>query len=123
MAQRLAMRTKLREENGDLIIFSSDFREFVRRMDELGNIGPRGQIRVEKDEDGIFFWIPIPGSQRVLPTGKKVVIKRKTKKEIAVAEQIATHKKNVQNKVPTPGRIPGVGVKPTKKRRVRIVKK
>lgn len=122
MAQRLALKAKIRESAGEQIIFASDFREFVRRMDEMGNIGPRGEIRVDKDDDGFFFWIPIPGNAPRLPNGKVVKPKKPTKKQIAVKAQIEDHKKKVAKGIKTPGHIPGVGVKPRKKRRVRIVR-
>lgn len=121
MAQRLALKAKVRESTGEQIVFASDFREFVRRMDEMGNIGPRGEIRVDKDKDGFFFWIPIPGNVPRLPTGKVVKVKRPTKKQVAVKKQIAEYKEKKAKGIATPGHIPGVGAK--KKRRVRIVRK
>ena len=119
MAQRLALKTKVREIDGERIVFASDFREFVRRMDELGNIGPRGVIRVDQDEEGLFLWIPIPGGQR-LPTGKKLVVKRPTKKQVAVKAQIAEHKEKVAKGIKVKGHTPGVGV--TRKRKIKIVR-
>lgn len=122
MAQRLALKTKIRESAGDRIVFSSDFREFVRRMDEFG-FGPRAEIRVEHDEEEgfVFFWIPIPGSAPRMPNGKVVKPKRLTKKQVAVKAQIEEHKEKTRKGIKTPGHIPGVGVK--KKRKVRIVRK
>jgi hypothetical protein len=121
MAQRLAMKTKVRESEGDRIVFFSDMREFVRRAEELG-FGPKAQVRTEWDEEEqeFFFWVPIPGSSPRLADGRRRVVRRKTKTQVAADQQIADHKDNVAKGIHTKGHIPAVG--PNKKKR-KIVRK
>lgn len=119
MAQRLALRTKVRELEGDRIIFFSDLKEFVRRADEL-ELGPRSHIRTEYDEEAkeFFFWFPLPSSSPRLADGRKRKIVRKTKKQKEVEAQIAEHKKNKAAGVETKGHIPPVGGR-KKKRKIK----
>lgn len=110
MAQRLVL--KCYEDKVQL----QDLQNFVSRAKEI-NLGWRQEVSVELVGGLILLGLPIPEKTPVTVNGRRVVRRKKTKKEEAAEKQIEQHKKDVKEGKETPAHVPPVNAE--KKRRVK----